>query len=60
MKKIPGSAFGTQSYEKPHEDLAFVWAAGILPGRKEADCVSCTEVTHFGLLWYSPGLRDKK
>lgn len=34
MKKIPGSAFETLSYEKPHEDLAFVWAAGILSGRK--------------------------
>lgn len=59
MKKIPGSEFGIQSYEKPHEDLAFVWAAVILPGRKEANCVSCVEVTHFRQLWCVPGLRDK-
>lgn len=35
MKKVPGSEFGTQSYEEPQEDLALVWAAVIsLEGKR--------------------------
>lgn len=35
MKKVLGSAFGIQGYEKPQEDLAFGWAAVAPSGRKE-------------------------